>query len=61
MKVIAFIIDHAVVDKILRHIKRRLLKGVLTQVAWYARWCEKGNSYPPGDVPFKRERIALGT
>jgi hypothetical protein len=27
MKVIAFIIDHAVVDKILRHIKRRDEEG----------------------------------
>jgi hypothetical protein len=27
MKVIAFILDHAVVDKILRHLKRRAEKG----------------------------------
>ena len=29
-----------------RGLKRRFLKGIRAQDAWYARWCEKGNSFP---------------
>ena len=60
MEVIAFITEHAVVDKILRHLKRQFSWGIRVQDAWYARWCGKANSYPLMQGTLEKQIILFG-